>query len=142
MPTPSTFSGAVIERAKATPEIAAMVGTRVFKGLGPPATPMPYIEVHEIANVRDMTTTSWVVILQVRVQATICAASDPTTIQLTTLLENAVTSPAPPLQVHGMTVLYTDFSDDFLAPADELAANATPQFRRIVQISGVCQRNP
>ncbi len=143
MPTiPSTFAGAVIERAKATPEIAALVGTRVFKGLGPPTTPMPYIEVHEIANVRDMRTTSGTVILQSRVQATICAAGDPTTIQLTTLLENAVTPPAPPLLVQGQTVLFTEVSDDFLAPRDEIAANATPQFRRMLQIAGVCQRNP
>jgi hypothetical protein len=142
LPTPSSFAGAVIERAKATPEINATVGTRVFKGLGPPDTPMPYVEVHEVANPRTSRTTSGVAILEPRVQATICAADDPTTIRLAAALERALAPAAGPLAVQGQAVLWAEVSDDFLAPRDEIAPGAVPQLRRILQIAGVCQRNP
>jgi hypothetical protein len=143
MAFPSSFSGAVIERAKATPGISALCGNRIFKGLGPPTTPMPYIEVHEIANTRDLRDTHGSTVIQSRVQATVCAADDPTTLRICDLLEDVLTPPqAPPLVMSGQTVLYTSVSDDFLAPRDEISPGATPQFRRILQIAGVCQRNP
>jgi hypothetical protein len=143
---PSTFAGAIEVRVRQTPGLTALVGNRVYRGLGPQGAAMPYVELHEIGNPVLYRTTGGHQVKQPRVQAVFCAPDDATTVAvLAAWRQTFHGAMEPPLDLApGIRPLpgSVEIGDDYLGARDELSPGGVRQYRRIVEMTALLDYDP